>query len=242
MAGESFKLSSQKTEVQFESPPDKPVSMNLTSNQVVVDNIRFKKVTAQISLTPDKVILKKSTFTPAHGTLTAHGSYHTQSKKYKLEFLGKNLWAGDYTKNQVLGIMRTHGSVNGHIPEKLPGIRGLFGNVSLKISPVNFEKAEEIKTILAVIDPTFFRKQNTRGLRFDYLGGNFKIINGKFNTTQPHLEGRADGCLFRRRLRWTQPVVKHAGKSCPKIQYEQGFELLTTTGSTLYRKSQSEED
>ncbi|MDH5763994.1 MAG: AsmA-like C-terminal region-containing protein, partial [Nitrospinota bacterium] len=55
--------------------------------------------------------------------------------------------------------------------------------------PVNFDKAEEVKTIIAVIDPTFFRKQNLNGLRFDYLGGNFKISNGKFNTTNLALKG-----------------------------------------------------
>jgi hypothetical protein len=217
LAGKDFKLSSQKTEVQFESPPDKPVSMNLISNRVVVDNIRFRKVTAQISVTPDKVVLKRSTFTPGRGTLTAHGTYHIQSKKYKLEFLGKDLSAGDYTKNQVQGIMRTHGSVNGHIPEKLPGIRGLFGDVSLKISPVNFEQAKEIKTILAVIDPTFSRKHNTHRLRFDYLGGNFKIINGKFNTSNLTLKGAPMDVYFEGLFDGHSQSINILGKAVPKF-------------------------
>ncbi len=84
---------------------------------------------------------------------------------------------------------KTFGRVSGYVPEKLPGIRGLFGTVSIKIAPVNFDKAEEIKTILTVIDPTFFRKQNLKGLRFDYLGGNFKINYGKFNTSNLALKG-----------------------------------------------------
>ncbi len=226
LAGKSFKLSSQKTEVQFESPPDKPISMNLISNQVVMDNVRFKKVTAQVLLTPGKVVLKRSTFTPRHGTLTAHGTYHTQSKKYQLEFLGKNLWAGDYTKNQVLGIMRTHGSVNGYVPEKLPGIRGLFGNVSLKISPVNFEKAEEVKTILAVIDPTFFRKQNARGLRFDDLGGNFKITNGKFNTSNLTLKGEPMDVYFEGMFDGHSQSLNMLGKAIPK------FDMIRTLKSS----------
>ena len=217
LAGKDFKLSSQKTEVQFESPPDKPVSMNLISNRVVVDNIRFRKVTAQISVTPDKVVLKRSTFTPGRGTLTAHGTYHIQSKKYKLEFLGKDLSAGDYTKNQVQGIMRAHGSVNGHIPEKLPGIRGLFGDVSLKISPVNFEQAKEIKTILAVIDPTFSRKHNTHRLRFDYLGGNFKIINGKFNTSNLTLKGAPMDVYFEGLFDGHSQSINILGKAVPKF-------------------------
>ncbi|HKI48462.1 MAG TPA: hypothetical protein VKA69_03995, partial [Desulfobacteria bacterium] len=41
LAGKDFKLSSQKTEAQFESPPDKPVSISLISNRVVMDNMRF---------------------------------------------------------------------------------------------------------------------------------------------------------------------------------------------------------
>jgi hypothetical protein len=217
LAGKSFKLSSQKTEVQFESHPDKPVSMNVISNRVVVDNIRFRKVTAQVSVTPGKVVLERSTFTPGRGTLTAHGTYHTQSKKYKFEFLGKNLSAGDFTKNQIQGIMRTHGSVNGHIPEKLPAIRGLFGNVSLKVSPVNFEKAEEVKTILAVIDPAFFRKRNIRGLRFDYLGGNFKIINGKFNTSNLTLKGRPMDVYFEGLFDGHNQSLNMLGKAVPKF-------------------------
>jgi AsmA-like protein len=217
LASNSFKLSSQKTEVQFESYPDKPVSMNVISNRVVVDNIRFRKITAQVSVTPGKVALERSTFTPGRGTLTAHGTYHTQSKKYKLKFLGKDLSAGDFTKNQIQGIMRAHGSVNGHIPEKLPAIRGLFGNVSLKVSPVNFEKAEEVKTILAVIDPTFFRKRNTRGLRFDYLGGNFKIINGKFNTSNLTLKGRPMDVYFEGLFDGHNQSLNMLGKAVPKF-------------------------
>ncbi len=217
LASKSFKLSSQKTEIQFESPPDKPVSMDLISNRVVMDNIRFKKVTAQVSVTPDQVVLKRSTFTPGRGTLTAHGIYHTQSQKYQLEFLGKNLSAGDFTKKQVQGIMRAHGSVSGHMPEKLPAIRGLFGNVSLKVSPVNFEKAKEIKTILAVIDPTFSRKQNIRKLRFDYLGGNFKIINGKFNTSNLTLKGKPMDVYFEGLFDGHSRSLNMLGKAVPKF-------------------------
>jgi AsmA-like protein len=218
LTGENFKLFSQKTEVQFESAPDKPVSLSLISNRVMTDNIRFKKVTAQISIFPDRVVLKRSTFTPGHGSLTAHGTYHTQSQKYQLEFLGKGLWAGDFTKNQVLGIMRTHGSINGQVPEKLPGIRGLFGKVSLKISPVNFEKAKEVKTILAVIDPAFFRKQNIRGLRFDYLGGNFKIINGKFNTSNLTLKGKPMDVYFEGLFDGHSQSLNILGKAIPKFK------------------------
>ena len=217
LATEKFKLSSQKTEIQFESPPDRPVSMKLTSDRMVVDNIRFKKVTAQVSVTPEQVILKQSTFTPGHGTLTAHGTYHLQSKKYKLEFLGKGLSAGDYTKNEMQGIMRTHGSVNGRIPEKLPAIRGLFGDVSLKISPVNFEQAKEIKTILAVIDPTFSRKHNSRKLRFDYLGGNFKIINGKFNTSNLTLKGAPMDVYFEGLFDGHNQSLDIKGNAVPKF-------------------------
>jgi hypothetical protein len=239
LAGQSFKLSSQKTEVQFESPPDKPVSINLISKRVVMDNIRFKKVTAQVSVTPDQVILKKSSFTPARGTLTAHGTYHTQSKKYQLEFLGKNLSAGDFTKNQVQGIMRTHGSVNGHVPEKLPGIRGLFGNVSLKVSPVNFEKAKEVKTILAVIDPTFSRKQNTHRLRFDYLGGNFKIINGKFNTSNLTLKGAPMDVYFEGLFDGHSQSLNMLGKAIPKFNMDRALRSSPQLAN-LVSKAQSD--
>jgi len=218
LEGENIKLFSQKTEVQFESAPDKPVSIELISNRVASDSIRFKKVTAQLSLSPDEVVLQRSTFTPEHGSLTAHGTYNKQSQKYQMEFLGKGLWAGDFTKNQVLGIIRTHGSINGHVPEKIPGIRGLFGKVSLKISPVNFEKAQEIKTILAVIDPTFFRKQNIRGLRFDYLGGNFKIINGKFNTRNLTLKGKPMDVYFEGLFDGHSQSLNILGKAIPKFK------------------------
>ena len=113
---------------------------------------------------------------------------------------------------------RTHGSVHGHVPEKLPGIRGLFGKVSLKISPVNFEKAEEVKTILAVIDPTFLRKQNIRGLRFDYLGGNFKIINGKFNTSNLILKGKPIDVYFEGLFDGHSQSLNMLGRAVPKFK------------------------
>ena len=239
LAGKSFKLSSQKTEVQFESPPDKPVAINLISNQVVMDNLRFKKVTAQVSVTPEQVVLKKSTFTPRRGTLTAHGSYHTQSKKYNFDFLGKNLSAGDFTKSQVHGLMRAHGSVNGHIPEKLPAIRGLFGNVSLKISPVNFEKAKEVKTILAVIDPTFSRKQNTHKLQFDDLRGNFKIINGKFNTSNLTLKGEPMDVYFEGRFDGYTQSLNILGKAIPKFNMNKALRSSPKLAN-LVSKAQSD--
>ena len=238
LAGERFKLSSQKTEIQFESPPNKPVSMNFISNQMVVNNVRFRKATGQVTLMPDQVVLKRSTLSPKHGTLTMHGTYNTQSQKYQFEFLGKDLWAGDFTKNQIQGIMRTHGSVNGHVPEKLPGIRGLFGNVSLKISPVNFEKAKEIKTILAVIDPTFFRKQNIRALRFDYLGGNFKIINGKFNTSNLTLKGKPMDVYFEGIFDGYSQSLNMLGKAIPKLKRNKVFRFSPQLAKLL-SKAQS---
>lgn len=202
LASEDVKWVSRKTEIQFESPPGKAMSVEFASHGAVVDHIRFKKIKGRLSFPPDKVILERSTWTPLHGTLTASATYDTQTKKYTMEFLGKDLWAADYSRNQLQGIMRAHGSVNGHIPEKLPAIRGLFGTVSVKVTPVNFEQADEIKTLLAVINPVLFQKQNLKGLSFDYLGGNFKINNGKFNThnlalkgglMDVHLEGLFDG-------------------------------------------------
>jgi hypothetical protein len=218
LLNENLKIVSQKTEVQFESAPGKPISLNIISNRAAMDNFRFKKITAQVFLSPDQIDLRQSTFTPEHGNLTARGTYNRQSQKYQFDFLGKGLWAGDFTENQVLGIMRTHGSINGRIPEKLPGIRGLFGKVSLKISPVNFEKANEVKNILAVINPAFFRKQNTQGLRFDYLGGNFKIINGKFNTSNLTLKGKPMDVYFEGLFDGYTQSFNLLGKAVPKFK------------------------
>lgn len=218
LTDEYFKVFSQKTAVDFDATPDQPLSIKLTSNRMATENLRFKQITAQVSLLPDQIVLKKSTFTPAHGSLTAHGTYNTQSKKYQFEFLGKNLWTGDFTKNQILGIMRAHGSVNGQVPEKLPPARGLFGKLSLKISPVNFEKSEEVKTILAVIAPTFFRRQNLKSLLFDYLGGNFKIINGKFNTSNLTLKGRAMDIYFEGLFDGHTDSLNLLGKAVPKFR------------------------
>lgn len=218
LQSENFKIFAQKTEVQFESVPDKPVTINLTSNRAVTGMLPFKKVTAQITVHPNRIVVNRSTFFPGHGTLTAQGTYDTQLQKYQFKFLGKNLWAGDFTNNEIQGTMRTHGSVNGQVPEKLPGIRGLFGNVSLKISPVTFEKSKEIKNILAVIDPAFFRKQNIKGSQFDYLGGNFKIINGKFNTSNLTLKGKPMDVYFEGLFDGHNQSLNLLGKANPKYK------------------------
>ncbi|NIP99561.1 MAG: AsmA-like C-terminal region-containing protein [Nitrospinaceae bacterium] len=156
---------------------------------MVFNQVRFKKLAARVSLPPRKIVLVKSTLTPAHGVITARGVLNTASGKYHLDFLGKNLRAGDYARKQLQGLMRVHGAMDGHIPEKLPGIRGLFGNLSVKISPVKFDRLEPVKNILAVIDPAYFGKNRLQGMRFQFLGGNFKIRNGKFRTTNLALKG-----------------------------------------------------
>ncbi len=217
LAAKNFKLASLKTEIQFESPPDKPVTMDLTSEQVTVDQVRFRKVVAKVSLPPGKIVLAQSTWTPAHGTLTVHGTYNTESRKYRLKFLGKNLRAGDYTRNQLQGFMRAHGSLNGYVPEKLPGIRGLFGTVSIKVSPVTFDKSEAVKNLLKVIDPVFFRKPSSRGLRFDYLGGNFKITNGKFNTSNLALKGEPMDIYFEGIFDGYTQTLNMVGRGLPKF-------------------------
>lgn len=217
LAAKNFKLASLKTEIQFESPPDKPVTMDWTAEQVTVDQVRFRKVAAKVSLPPGKIVLAQSTWTPAHGTLTVHGTYDTESRKYRLKFLGKNLRAGDYTRNQMQGFMRAHGSLNGYVPEKLPGIRGLFGTVSVKISPVTFDKSEAVKSLLKVIDPVFFRKRSSRGLRFDYLGGNFKINNGKFNTSNLALKGELMDIYFEGIFDGYNKTLNMVGRALPKF-------------------------
>ena len=217
LAAKNFKLASLKTEIQFESPPDKPMTMDWTSEQVTVDQVRFRKVAGKVSLAPGKIVLAQSTWTPAHGTLSVHGTYDTESRKYQLKFLGKNLRAGDYTRNQIQGFMRAHGSLNGYVPEKLPGIRGLFGTVSIKVSPVTFDKSEAVKRLLKVIDPVFSRKPSSRGLRFDYLGGNFKIINGKFNTSNLALKGEPMDVYFEGIFDGYNQTLNMVGRALPKF-------------------------
>ena len=212
-----FKLVARNTEVRLQSPPDQPVSLEVISHRAMLDQVRFRKIVAKVSLPPGRVVLEKSTWSPSHGFLTAHGTYDTQSRKYQLEFLGKDLWAGDYTQNKLRGIMRTHGSVNGSVPEKLPGIRGLFGSVSIKVSPVKFDPSGEIKTLLSTIDPAFFRKQNLRRLRFDYLGGNFKINNGKFKTGNLALKGESMDVYLEGIYDGHTRTLNMMGKAFPKV-------------------------
>lgn len=212
-----FKLAARNTEVRLQSPPGQPVSFNLTSHRAVLDQVRFRKIVAKVSISPGRVVLEKSTWSPSHGTLTAHGTYDTRSRKYHLEFLGKDLWAGDYTKNQIQGIMRAYGSVNGTVPRKLPGMRGLFGTVSVKVSAVKFDPSGEIKTLLSAIDPAFFRRQNLRGLQFDYLGGNFKIHNGKFKTGNLVLKGESMDVYLEGIYDGYTRTLNMMGKALPKV-------------------------
>lgn len=217
LASKETKWVSRKTEIQFESPPEKPMSMDVLSQGTVVDHIRFKKIQGRLSFPPGQVVLEKSTWTPPHGSLTASGNYDTESKKYRMEFLGKDLWAGDYSDNQLQGIMRAHGSMNGHIPEEQPAIRGLFGTVSVKVTPVNIDKADELKTLLAVLDPAFFKKHNARGARFDYLGGNFKINKGKFKTQNLALKGELVDVYLEGLFDGHTQSLNMIGKALPKI-------------------------
>ena len=239
LAAKNFKLASLKTEIQIESAPGKPMMVNWTAEQLTVDQVRFRKVAAQVSLPPGKIVLAQSKWTPARGTLTAHGTYDTESRKYQLELLGKDLRAGDYTRNQIQGIMRVHGSVNGYVPEKLPGIRGLFGTVSIKISPVIFDQSEKIKSLLTVIDPIFFRKQSSRGLRFDYLGGNFKINNGKFKTSNLALKGEPMDVYLEGIFDGYNKTLDMRGKALPKFGLSKALKASSQLGRLL-SKAQAE--
>lgn len=171
-------------------PPKVPVTLSFKLTKVNAKGYPFNRITGEVALPKDKVVLSRSAFVPPNGTLGIKGAYNIAKQKYDFSFGGKGLSIEDYEKKHLKGIMKFVGTLKGHIPKEGPATQGLNGDLQLLVTEGSLKELGAVKAILTILNPTALQKLSDKGLLFDRMGGTFQIKKGVVTTPQVGLEGK----------------------------------------------------
>ncbi|MCF8720078.1 AsmA family protein [Nitrospina gracilis] len=191
LSPDKHNFSIQDAMVKINSKPPKiPVSLGFKLMKVNAKGYPFNRITGEITLLKDKVVLNRSAFVPPHGTMGVKGVYNTAKDKYDFSFGGKGLSIEDYEAKHLKGIVKFTGTLKGHVPEKGPATKGMNGDLKLLVTEGSLKELGAVKAILTILNPTALQKLSEKGLVFDRMGGTFKIKQGVVHTPLMGLEGQ----------------------------------------------------
>jgi uncharacterized protein YhdP len=147
--------------------------------------LQFKKVQTKIKISPKQIDLTEGRISPKHGQLKLAGSFLPPSGAYRLKFKGDKLKVEDFAK-QLAGPLSLQGKLNGTLPENGKGFpdiaKQLSGDIKLNLVDGNLPELGALETILTILNPTSLLDAKKAGLNYEYLGGDFNIINGLVHT------------------------------------------------------------
>ncbi|MGP0566543.1 MULTISPECIES: hypothetical protein [unclassified Nitrospina] len=171
-------------------PPKVPVSIGFKLTRVNAKGYPFKRITGEVTLPKNRIVLSQSAFVPRNGTMGIKGVYNTAKDKYDFSFGGKGLSIEDYEKKHLKGIVKFTGNLKGHVPKKGPATRGMNGDLKLLVTEGSLKELGAVKAILTILNPTALQKLSDKGLLFDRMGGTFEIKKGVVHTPLMGLEGQ----------------------------------------------------
>jgi uncharacterized protein YhdP len=129
-----------------------------------------------------KLTISSLELTPPHGTIQAKGDYQVADRSYHLRYQGKGMRVEDFYQQNVDGGFFTKGILAGSVPEKGSPLSAVSGDISIKATAGKFYQLEPIRALLRVLNPLSVTTLNEKGLRYDSVGGDFKIAKGKATT------------------------------------------------------------
>ncbi|MBC8288552.1 MAG: AsmA-like C-terminal domain-containing protein [Nitrospinae bacterium] len=165
----------------------------LTQVQVELDKIKledknFKKVIALFKITPQKIELTKGKVWPMNGLILLVGDLRPESGSYHLKFKGEELQVEELFPKHLMGSLQFSGAMDGTLPQGKdePGLpdysRDLSGDIKFKLVDGAIPELGTLKNFLTLLNPTTALNAQKKGLSYDYLGGDFKIVKGVVHT------------------------------------------------------------
>jgi uncharacterized protein involved in outer membrane biogenesis len=169
-------------------------SSNMTQARVELEKVKigagnFKKATALFKITPKKIDLTGGKIWPKNGLIQLAADLQTESGNYRLKFTGDKLMVEDLLQPpHLMGPLQLSGAVSGTLPQNkaapsfIDHARNLSGNIKLKLINGAIPELGVMEGLLTLLNPTTALNAQKKGLSYDYLGGDFKIIKGLIHT------------------------------------------------------------
>jgi uncharacterized protein involved in outer membrane biogenesis len=169
-------------------------SSTLTQARVELEKIKigerdFKKATALFKVTPEKIDLTGGKIWPKNGLIQLTADLQPESGNYRLKFKGDKLMVEDLLQPpHLMGPLQLSGALSGTLPQNnaAPGLpdhaRNLSGNIKLELINGAIPELGSVESLLTLLNPTTALNAQKKGLSYDYLGGDFKIVKGVVHT------------------------------------------------------------
>ena len=177
----------EKIKVDFNSSTVTQARIEL--EKVKIGERNFKKATALFKITPNKINLTGGKIWSKNGLIQLAADLQPESGNYRLKFKGDKLMVEDLLQSpHLMGPLQLSGALSGTLPQNnsAPGFpdhaRNLSGNIKLKLVDGSIPELGVMEGLLTLLNPTTALNAQKKGLSYDYIGGDFKIIKGLIHT------------------------------------------------------------
>ena len=177
----------EKIKVDFNSSTVTQARIEL--EKVKIGERNFKKATALFKITPKKINLTGGKIWSKNGLIQLAADLQPESGNYRLKFKGDKLMVEDLLQPpHLMGPLQLSGALSGTLPQNnsAPGFpdhaRNLSGNIKLKLVDGSIPELGVMEGLLTLLNPTTALNAQKKGLSYDYIGGDFKIIKGLIHT------------------------------------------------------------
>ena len=161
-------------------------------DKIKTDGLQLKKVRAGFNISPKQIDMVNGRIFPKNGQLKLAGNFLPSSGAYRLRFQGDKLKVEDFTQ-KLAGPLNLQGKLTGTLPENSTGFpdiaKELSGAVKINLTDGTLtELAPVLKTLLTLLNPTTPLQATKAGMRYESLGGDFKIVKGLVKTDNFDME------------------------------------------------------
>ena len=216
----------------------------LTKVKVELDKIKlgdknFKKVLALFKITPQKIYLSKGKVWPMNGLMLLVGRLKPQSGEYHLKFKGEELKVEELFSKHLVGPLQVSGALIGTLPKSKdsPGVQDYTHNLSgdMKIKLVNGSIPElgTLENFLTLLNPTTALNTQKKGLSYDYLGGNFKIVKGVVHTNNFEMKSPQVNLTVAGKANLVEDTVLAQVKAIPLQMLDKTIKAIPLLGAIL---------
>ena len=196
--GEQLVLGKDKGQIGSAKFDFKEGSLKLTQAQVELTQIKlgdktFKKARGWLQRTPTNIDLKGGQLWPVNGLINLVADLKPESGNYRLKFKGEKLQVEEFLQPHLKGPLKFSGFLTGTLPPPnsgLPGIaKDLSGNIKIALNEGSLPELGVLENLLTVLNPTSVLETSKKGLSYDYLGGDFKILKGVVHSDNLEMKG-----------------------------------------------------
>jgi hypothetical protein len=171
----------QTTALSFESNTQNKIQVGFNLEDIAIGKLNLRQSNGEIEFSDNMLKLKKGKVFQKSGVMLLKGTYQFNTKGYDLDFLGKDMKLEDFKKDIIEGPLNLKGNLHGTVlPEGFK--KGLSGNIEIISETGRILKAQGILAQILSLLNLDLLSNVSKGLPFDFMGGNYLITNGVLST------------------------------------------------------------